>query len=75
MSYEDARTLLNDVLHYEYTDSLLSVYMERDSLNREMLTLHTSVISKLTLKNDNWEQIANNLESKNKKKKLGNKRY
>lgn len=62
MSYEDARILLRDVLYYEYTDSLLTEYKKRDSLNSDIITMEKSVISKLTQENINLEQIISNLE-------------
>jgi len=62
MPYEDARILLNDVLEYEYTDSLLTVYMERDSLNTQTITLQKIILSKLSRTNDNLETMLSNLE-------------
>jgi hypothetical protein len=62
MHYEDARTLLEDVLHYEYADSLLQVYKERDSLNTNVITMQKNVIDRLNTKNDNLETIVDNLE-------------
>ena len=40
MHLEDARIILNDLLEYEVTDSLLTAYKEKDSLN-------TNAISKI----------------------------
>ena len=48
MHYEDARVLLEDVLHYEYADSLLAVYKGRDSLNTKTVTLQKEAITKLS---------------------------
>ena len=62
MSYEDARILLRDVLLYEYTDSLLTVYKERDKLNLSTVTMQKDVISKLGNEKLNLEQMVTNLE-------------
>jgi len=63
MHYEDARVLLEDVLHYEYADSLLAVYKGRDSLNTKTVTLQKEAITKLSLKNQNYEDIIKNFDS------------
>jgi hypothetical protein len=60
MSIEDAKTLLEDVLNYEYSDSLLTVYKERDSLNTKTITLQKEV-------NNNLEEV---IKNKNKELKL-----
>ena len=72
MSIEDAKTLLEDVLNYEYSDSLLTVYKERDSLNTKTITLQKEVLMKISQEKLNLEQINNNLEEviKNKDKEL-----
>lgn len=62
MGYEDARTLLRDVLHYKYTDSLLVVYKLRDSLNTNMITLQKDVLLKLSEQKTNLEDMVINLE-------------
>lgn len=61
MNYEDARTLLKDVLEYQYTDSLLGVYKLRDSLNTKTITLQKEAIVKLSVKESNFETIIANL--------------
>jgi hypothetical protein len=63
MGYEDARTLLEDVLHYQYADSLLLVYKERDSLNRQTITLQKDVLMKMGQEKQNLQQIIDNLEN------------
>ena len=68
MCYKDARTLLNDVLEYQYTDSLLDVYKDRDSLNTKTITLQKETIVKLSLKEANYEKIIKNLNEINKNK-------
>lgn len=68
MCYKDARTLLNDVLEYQYTDSLLGVYKDRDSLNTKTITLQKETIVKLSLKEANYETIIENLNEINKNK-------
>jgi hypothetical protein len=62
MGYEDARALLEDVLHYEYADSLITVYKDRDSLNARTITLHKEVLIKMGQENLNLETIITNLE-------------
>ena len=68
MCYKDARTLLNDVLEYQYTDSLLDVYKDRDSLNTKTITPQKETIVKLSLKEANYEKIIKNLNEINKNK-------
>ena len=68
MCYKDARTLLNDVLEYQYADSLLGVYKDRDSLNTKTITLQKETIVKLSLKEANYETIIENLNEINKNK-------
>ena len=68
MCYKDARTLLNDVLEYQYTDSLLGVYKDRDSLNTKTITLQKETIVKLSLKQSNYDTIIDNLNEINKNK-------
>jgi hypothetical protein len=68
MCYKDARTLLKDVLEYQYADSLLSVYKDRDSLNTKTITLQKETIIKLSLKESNYETIIGNLKGINKNK-------
>lgn len=62
MGYEDARILLRDVLYYEYTDSILTVYKERDSLNTTIITMQQKVLVKLGQEKLNLEQMVTNLE-------------
>lgn len=60
MHLEDARIILNDLLEYEIADSLLAVYKEQDSLNKETITLQKDVIFKLVEKSENQQyQIEN----------------
>ena len=61
MNHKDAKVLLEDVLHYEYSDSLLAVYKERDSLNTNIITLQKGAIVKLAIKEMNFENIIANL--------------
>tara|TARA_R110000803_G_scaffold74903_3_gene139058 strand:+ start:45111 stop:45527 length:417 start_codon:yes stop_codon:yes gene_type:complete len=61
MNHQDARTLLEDVLHYEYSDSLLTVYKGRDSLNTNSIKIQKEVILKLSLSNDNFNMVIKNL--------------
>lgn len=62
MHYEDARILLEDVLNCQYTDNLLTVYKERDSLNNEVITMQKEVLEKMTDEKMNLEQMVENLE-------------
>ena len=60
MSYNDAKTLLEDVLHYEYADSLLTSFRKKDSLSTEKILLQQRQIENLTQKNLNLEEMVNN---------------
>ncbi len=73
MYLTDAKILLEDVLHYEYTDSLLTVYKERDSLNTKTINLQKDVLMKMGEEKMNLEQMNTNLENiiKNKDNELG----
>jgi hypothetical protein len=61
MSLSDVKLILSDLLEYEITDSLLNVYVERDSLNSEKIILKDSIIEKLELQNKNKDEIIKNL--------------
>ena len=62
MHYEDARLLLKDVLYYEFTDSLLTEYKNRDTLNTGKITLQKSLIDNLNKEKLNLETMVENLE-------------
>ena len=62
MYLDDAKMLLTDLLECEVTDSLLNIYVERDSLNKEKIILKDNIIEKLKLQNQNSENIIKNLE-------------
>jgi len=62
MPLEEAKMLLTDLLECEVTDSLLNIYVERDSLNKEKIILKDNIIEKLKLQNQNSENIIKNLE-------------
>ena len=72
MSIEDAKILLEDVLSYEYSDSLLTVYKERDSLNTKTISLQKEVLMKMGQEKLNLEQMNKNLVEvvKNKDKEI-----
>ena len=72
MSIEDAKILLEDVLSYEYSDSLLTVYKERDSLNTKTISLQKEVLMKMGQEKLNLEEMNKNLEEviKNKDQEL-----
>ena len=63
MSLSDAKLILSDLLEYEVTDSLLNVYVERDSLNSEKIILKNNIIEKLELQNKNKDEIIKNLNT------------
>jgi vacuolar-type H+-ATPase subunit I/STV1 len=62
MPLEEAKILLTDLLECEVTDSLLNIYVERDSLNKEKIILKDNIIQKLKLQNQNSENIIKNIE-------------
>jgi hypothetical protein len=61
MSLTDAKVILASVLDKEVGDSLLSVYMLRDSLNTNTMMLQLQIIRDLQLKSSNQTQLADNL--------------
>ena len=63
MYLEDAKFILSDLLEYEFTDSLLNIYVERDSLNKEVILLKDSIINKINQQNDNCGEIVVNLKN------------
>jgi len=63
MNLEDAKFILSDLLEYEVTDSLLNIYIERDSLNKEVVLLKDSIIEKINQQNDNCDEIVVNLKN------------
>jgi|TARA_R110000868_G_scaffold354020_1_gene615286 hypothetical protein len=63
MHYNDAKVLLEDVLHYEYADSLLTKFKKRDSLNTEKITLQKTQLDNLTQQNTNLQQMLENFDS------------
>jgi len=63
MHLKDAKKILTDLLQCEVTDSLLNVYVERDSLNTEKIILKDKLIEKLNLQNENYVKIVSNLET------------
>lgn len=63
MHLKDAKKILTDLLQCEVTDSLLTVYVERDSLNTDKIILKDKLIEKLNLQNENYVKIVSNLET------------
>ena len=63
MHLEDARIILNDLLEYEVTDSLLTAYKEKDSLNINTISLQKDVIFKLVEKSENQQTQIDNFQS------------
>jgi len=62
MGMNDAKILLEDVLHYKYTDSLLKAYKVKDSLNIENYVKQKKIIFKLSELTTNQKEIIKNLE-------------
>jgi hypothetical protein len=62
MNLEDARPILMDLLDYEYVDSLLTTYIEKDSISGDVIRLQKSKIDKLQESSDNKEQQKANLQ-------------
>jgi hypothetical protein len=62
MSINDAKIILEDVLKYEYTDSLLSVYKEKDSLQTNTINIQKEVLMNMGKEKINLEGIISNLE-------------
>ena len=63
MHLNDAKKILTDLLKCEVTDSLLNVYVERDSLNTEKIILKDKLIEILNLQDENYVKIVSNLET------------
>lgn len=63
MSYADSKLLLEDVLKYRYTDSLLGVYKEREITYNNLITSQKNKINLLVNKNLNLHNTNVNLES------------
>jgi hypothetical protein len=63
MGHKDAKILLENVLHCEYTDSILKEYEVRDSLNTKTISLHKEVLTKMSQEKLNLEQMIINLEN------------
>ena len=74
MHLNDAKKILTDLLKCEVTDSLLNVYVERDSLNTEKIILKDKLIEKLNLQDENYVKIVSNLETVVKNKETTKKR-
>ena len=66
ISYLDAKTLLEDVLNYQYSDSLLLEYQKRDSLQNHKIQLKLELIKNLTTEKINLETMVGELEKVNK---------
>lgn len=73
MSMNDAKILLEDVLHYRYTDSLLQAYKDKDSLNIESYAKQKKIIFKLSELTTNQKEIIKNLEEVVKNKDVQSK--
>lgn len=61
MNVSDARYILNDVLDKEILDSLMVIYVERDSLKSNVISLQTKIIKDLEAKSINHESQITNL--------------
>ena len=73
MSMNDAKILLEDVLHYRYTDSLLQAYKDKDSLNIESYVKQKKIIVKLSELTTNQKEMIKNLEEVVKNKDVESK--
>lgn len=75
MYIEDAKILLEDVLMYQYTDSLLMTYKFKDSINTNTINMQKDVLMNMGQEKMNLEQMNANLEEviKNKDTELGYK--
>jgi len=62
MSLADAKIVLNDVLDKSITDSILNIYILRDSLNSSTITLQVDKIRLLQEKCDNQALMSANLD-------------
>lgn len=62
MKLDDAKIILADVLDREVADSLVNVYKERDSINKNTIELQLKVIRALQEKGVNYEQQITNLK-------------
>lgn len=61
MHIYDAMTFLSDLLECELNDTLVDIYVWRDSVNNEKIILKDEVINVLKNKLENTENIVNNL--------------
>ena len=73
MYIEDARILLEDVLHYQYADSLLTIYKEKDTLSTNTINMQKEVLMNMGQEKMNLEVMNANLEQviANKDEELG----
>jgi len=61
MSVDDAKILLVGVIDKQICDSLLSVYEDRDDLNKKIIEVQSTQIKLIEQKVMNCEQIVNNM--------------
>lgn len=61
MSLVDAKTILEEVLEKSYSDSLISLYGVRDSVQKNSITLQKAELKLLTTKFNNQLSITDNL--------------
>jgi hypothetical protein len=66
----DAKTVLKGVLDGEIADSLLNIFMVRDSINSEIIQMQVSQIRLLQEKSKNQAQLNDNLNTIIKNKDL-----
>ena len=74
MTLSDAKIILNDILEKQVVDSLLNIYVLRDSLNTSTISLQLTEIKVLQEKGSNQAQLVANLEKimLNKDKEITN---
>ena len=63
MTLADAKVVLNDLLQKQVADSIITVYVKRDSINTSIVTLQKSEINLLQQKAINDGLIVKNLNS------------
>jgi len=63
MTLADAKVVLNELLLKQVADSIINVYIQRDSVNTSIVTLQRSEINLLLQKNINDSLIIKNLNS------------
>jgi len=61
MNLADAKVVLTTIIEKQYVDSILLVYINRDTINQKTITLQVQKIRLLELKSSNQDQMISNL--------------